>query len=463
MSGIITLAKVAEHCGGRMEHGDPATPWEPGAVSIDTRQMRPGQIFVALRGERDGHDFVGEAQARGAGGVIVEENRPLAPMLSDFPMIRVPDTLAALQKWAAAHRASVHPRLIVVTGSSGKTTTKDRLAAILSQTGPAHETQGNLNNHLGVPLTLLGLRPEHRWAVVEIAMNHPGEIAPLARLARPTHVLITTVGWAHIGAFGSREGILHEKLDAVAALEPGGIFFHEEDPWLIERLPDEIRSLPRVTFGLSPEADFHPGKIEWGLMETRFETAYTGAVRYPCPGRGPLHAALAACCVAGSMGVPGDLAPRVLEASRPRPMRMEPRPLGRATALLDCYNASPESSLAAVSFLEDLPRTGRRWLAFGEMRELGARSEEAHRRLGKAAAGLDGVFLLGEGCAPALDAFLREGPPGRFARLYADPDALARDLTARLSPGDVVLFKGSRVMAMERVYEACLRGLPEGT
>jgi UDP-N-acetylmuramoyl-tripeptide--D-alanyl-D-alanine ligase len=455
---VVTLGDIARLCGGRIR-GDADRPWEPGAVSIDTREIKPGDLFVALRAERDGHDFVAQAAERGAGGAIVEEERPLAPLPSGFPLIEVEETLSALQRWAGAHRAGQKATVIAVTGSSGKTTAKDRLAGILAEDGPTRSTRANLNNHIGVPLTLLSLRPEDRWAVIETAMNHPGEIAPLARIAKPDHAVITTIGWAHIGPFGTREAILEEKLDLVRALPPGGTFFHEEDPWLAERLPEEIRRMDRKTFGLHPGADLHPDWIDWDLTETRFETAYTGPVRYPCPGRGTLLGALAACLVARTLGVPGGLARRALEAASPRPLRMEPRPLAGATAMLDCYNASPESSHAAVAFLLDLPRTGRRWLAFGEMRELGARSEEAHRLLGERAADLDGVFFLGEGCRPALDGFRGRAAEGRFAELYEDVDEMALEISRLLQPGDVVLFKGSRAMAMERVFEACTKHL----
>lgn len=454
------LSRVAAMCGGRLENAaDPSLLVAPGAVSIDTRALASGAIFVAVRGvERDGHDFVGAAAAAGALGAIVEEGRALdAPR--GFALIRVGDPVAGLQRWAAAHRAEMSARVIAVTGSSGKTTTKDRLASLLAIDGPVHATPGNLNNHLGVPITLLGLTSAHRWAVVEIAMNHPGEIAPLSRLARPHHVVITTIGWAHIGAFGTRDTILAEKLDSLAGLEPGGTLFHAADPWMIARLPDSARALRRLTFGLEPGADFHPEHVEYRLIETLFDTLYTGSVRYACPGRGALHAAAAACLVARTLGIPGESVRGALELARPRPLRMEPRPLGPATAILDCYNASPESSLLAIEFIESIACTGRRWLAFGEMRELGERSEEAHRRIGEAAAGCDGAFFLGRGCAPALEAYGMRAGTGRPARLYTESSEMAADLTEHLGNGDVILFKGSRWSAMERVYEECLTRL----
>jgi UDP-N-acetylmuramoyl-tripeptide--D-alanyl-D-alanine ligase len=451
------LVRVASMCGGRLENAaDPSALVAPGAVSIDTRVLGTGAIFVAVRGEeRDGHDFVAAAAAAGALGAIVEEGRAL-DVPQGFALIRVADPVAGLQNWASAHRAAMGARVVVVTGSSGKTTTKDRLASMLAIDGPVHATPGNLNNHLGVPITLLGLTAAHRWAVVEIAMNHPGEIAPLSRLARPHHVVITTIGWAHIGAFGTREAILAEKLDALAGLEPGGTLFHAADPWTIARLPDHARALRRLTFGLEPGADFFPERVEYHLTETLFDSPYTGSVRYACPGRGALHAAAAACLVARTLGIPGEKVRGALELARPRPLRMEPRPLGPATAILDCYNASPESSLLAIEFVQSIACTGRRWLAFGEMRELGDRTEEAHRRIGESAAGFDGAFFLGHGSAPALEAYGKRAGSGRPARLYTGSAEMAADLAERLGEGDVILFKGSRWSAMERVYEECM-------
>jgi UDP-N-acetylmuramoyl-tripeptide--D-alanyl-D-alanine ligase len=452
-----SLARVAEMCGGRLENAaEPGRSVAPGAVSIDTRTLAPGSVFIAVRGEgRDGHAFVSDAAAKGAIGAIVEEGRAL-PVPRGFGLIRVADTIAGLHRWAAAHRAEVDACVIVVTGSSGKTTTKDRIASLLETEGNVHATPGNWNNHLGVPMTLLGVTKAHRWAVIEIAMNHPGEIAPLSLLARPRHVVITTIGWAHIGAFGTREAILTEKLDSLAGLEPGGTLFHAADPWMIARLPAPARALTRLTFGLEPGADFFPERIEWDLAETRFASPFTGPVRYPCPGRGALYAASAACLVARGLGVRGDAARAALERARPRPLRMEPRSLGPATAILDCYNASPESSLLAIDFLMSIACRGRRWLAFGEMRELGEQSEEAHRRVGERAAGFDGAFFLGQGCAPALEEYGRRAGAGRPARLYRSGEELASDLAPRLGEGDVVLFKGSRLTAMEKVFDECM-------
>jgi UDP-N-acetylmuramoyl-tripeptide--D-alanyl-D-alanine ligase len=262
------------------------------------------------------------------------------------------------------------------------------------------------------------------------------------------------VGWAHIGAFGTREAILAEKLGAVTAMAPGGVFYHESDPWLLERLPHDVQALDRKTFAIGRNADLFPETVEWGWAGTRFSTLQTGVVGYPCPGPGPLMAALASILVASTLGIERDAMRRVLEAAKPRALRMEPRPLGSAMALLDCYNASPESSLSAIDFLLRLPREGKRWLAFGEMRELGDWGERAHREVGQAAADLDGAFFLGEGCRPALDAFTQAGGRGPSG-LFADHESLAQMLLSEIGESDVVLIKGARLMEMERIYGIC--------
>jgi UDP-N-acetylmuramoyl-tripeptide--D-alanyl-D-alanine ligase len=310
-----------------------------------------------------------------------------------------------------------------------------------------------------VPLTLLGLSPEHRFLVAEIATNHPGEIATLSELVGPSLAILTTVGWAHIGAFGTREAILAEKLAIAGALPPEGLLVHPHDSWLLERLPEAVRARPRLSYGLEPGADFHPSAFDLGWERTRLTTAYTGSLTLQTPGEGALRAALGAALVARELGIPGDLAGSALEKARARAMRMEPRRLAGAIVILDCYNASPESSYAAVDFLSRPGSGGRRWLAFGAMRELGASSAAAHRTLGERAAALDGLFLMGEDCRVTIDAYRDAGGRG-IAELHDDVESLAGALYDAIRPGDVVLIKGSRAMAMERVYEACRRLAP---
>ena len=431
-----------------------------GQVSIDSRSLPPGAVFVAVRGLRDGHDFVADAAGRGASAAIVERGRHVeAP--AGFPLIRVEDPLGALWRWAEAHRKQMRARRIAVTGSSGKTTTKDRISEALAREHAVHATEGNRNNQLGVPLTLLSLRPEHAWSVIEIATNHPGEIEPLARLVQPDHLVLTTVGWAHVGAFGSREEILREKLSALCALAPGGLLFHDADPWLAGRLDREAGGVERRSFGLEQGADCRPGDLEWEWDETRLSIDRSGPIRYRCPGRGPCRAALAAALVGRTLGLAGGAIRDALESARPRPLRMQPCRLGPARALLDCYNASPESSREAVRFLLSLPPRGRRWLAFGEMRELGARSAEEHRRLGEEAAGFDGAFLFGEGCRPVLEGLALAGAKTEAA-LFPTREELALSLAERLERDDLVLFKGSRGSEMERAFALCRDRLARG-
>ncbi|MBD3161479.1 MAG: UDP-N-acetylmuramoylalanyl-D-glutamate--2,6-diaminopimelate ligase, partial [Candidatus Latescibacteria bacterium] len=258
-----TLGEIAAHCGGALEGApDPKRVVPIGKVSIDSRTIEKGAVFVAVQGVRDGHDFVADAGARGASAALVAREFA-TPEPTSLPLIRVDDPQAALWRWAEAHRAAMNARRIAVTGSSGKTTTKDRISEVLAADGPVHATSGNLNNQLGVPLTLLALRPEHRWSIVEIATNHPGEIEPLARLVRPDHLVLTTVGWAHVGAFGSREEILDEKLSALRAIASGGMLFHDADPWLVARLPRLAAGVDRLSFGLETEADCRPERLEW--------------------------------------------------------------------------------------------------------------------------------------------------------------------------------------------------------
>jgi UDP-N-acetylmuramoyl-tripeptide--D-alanyl-D-alanine ligase len=476
-----TLADVAEMAGGRLsEPSAGARSFDPARISLDSRSLRPGDFFVALRGERhDGHDHLETARAAGALGALVD--RPLA--VPGFPQVLVDDSLRGWQDWAAAHRRRFPDLpLLGLTGSSGKTSAKDLVRHLLDGAGAVLATEGNRNNHVGVPWTLLGLRPEHRFAVVEMGMNHPGEIARLSTLAAPSAAFVTDVGTAHVGHLGSREAILAAKLEILEGMEGDGPLILPHDPWILERLPGAARRRSIRTFGLDPAADWHPeGRIAWSLTATRFTVPGIGAIEVPLLGPGAVLSTLAALSSVDGLGLPvGDLAPGLATAPR-RELRMEPRDLRGIRWVLDCYNASPESSRLAISFLRAVSHEGRRLLVLGELGELGAHAEAIHRDLGARAAGLDGILFVGEGARAALEAARAALSEGRRDRAGADawasamggegfsgpavaprttlldwvPDAGAAAgwLRGRLRDGDLVLLKGSRRMGLERILD----------
>lgn len=458
LSGAIrpptwTLAEVAALSGGSLvgpaaaDRGFDATQ-----ITTDTRRLRSGDFFVALRGDtHDGHDHLGLAAAAGACGALV--HRPLGR--PDFPEIVVDDTTSGLQRWAAQHRRGFPDvRLVGLTGSSGKTTTKDLLTHLLQGDAPVLATEGNLNNHFGVPRTLLTLGPDHRYAVVEMGMNHAGEISLLSLLAVPKAALVTDIGTAHIGLLGSREAILAAKLEIIDGLATEAPLVLPHDPWVLERLPTAVRRRRLVTFGFDPAADWHPdGPVELALDGTRFSTERTGGLTLSLLGTGSVLSALAA--LAGVEALGGDaatLAARLGLAAR-RPLRMEPRRLGNVDWVLDCYNASPESTRLAIGFLREVPHAGRRLLVLGELGELGTRSEVIHRELGERAGAVETVLFVGDGARPAFEANRGSALSSATAAWVRDAEEAAEWLRPRLRAGDLVLLKGSRRVGLERIVE----------
>ncbi len=445
------FAEVALLSGGTLQ--DPAAAdraFDATQISTDTRTLRPGDFFVALRGENhDGHDHVCLADAAGACGALVDRLGG-SPGL---PEVLVDDTTEGLQRWATEHRRRFpEVRLVGLTGSSGKTTVKDLLAHMLSGEAPVLATAGNLNNHIGVPRTLLGLGPDHRYAVVEMGMNHPGEISLLSRLASPGAALITDIGTAHVGFLGSREAILAAKLEIIDGLEPEAPLVLPYDRWVLDRLPAAVRGRRVVTFGFDRAADWHPdGPVELALDGTRFATRQAGPLALSLLGTGSALSALAA--LAGVEALGGDaaaLAARLGCAAR-HPLRMEPRRLGGGDWVLDCYNASPESTRLAIGFLREVPHAGRRLLVLGALGELGTHTEAIHRELGERAGAVETVLFVGDGARPAFDANRAAALSSATAAWVKDADEAAEWLRPRLRPGDLVLLKGSRRVGLERI------------
>lgn len=447
------LLFVATATGGRMAGADV----ECAGVATDSRTLRPGELFFALRGERfDGHAFVAAAAARGAAAAVVEHACD-APL----PQVIVADTTAALGTLAAAWRARFDLPVIGVAGSNGKTTTKELLAAALAGAGPVLATRGNLNNQVGVPLTLFGLGPEHRHAVIEIGANHPGEVAALARLVRPTIALVTNSGDEHLEGFGSRAGAARAEGELFAALGGAGIAVVNVDDPFCSLWREQADGARILGFGIdAPAAVAARGiatGIEDGAFVTRFELV-TGAAAAPVQlrlaGRHNVLNALAAAAAALAAGRPLPAIAAGLGAVAPVAGRLQLKP-GRQGAWLldDSYNANPSSMHAGIDVLCGLP--GERWLVLGEMAELGAHAAAAHADIGRyaRAAGVARLFACGVPARETVAAF------GAGAAWFGEVTALAAAVADALAPGVTVLIKGSRVNRLERVVEA-LRAAP---
>ncbi len=420
-------------------------------VETDTRRLTPGCLFVALKGARfDGHTFIGQAIERGAAAVMVDARH--APGLQ--PALVVADTRLALGRLAAWHRSRMPARILAVTGSNGKTTVKEMTAAILrTHAGDAAvlATEGNLNNDIGVPLTLLGLNPEHRYGVIEMGMNHAGEIAYLTRLTRPDAALVNNAQRAHLEGLVTVEAVARAKGEIYEGLGEGGVaLVNIDDPhaalWL-----DLNRGRRVLRFGLGPEADVRaeraPGDDDTGL--TLHTPVGRIGTRLAVPGLHNVRNAAAAAAAAIALAVPAQAIAQGLAAYRGVKGRLQIHPCILGARLIDdTYNANPDSVAAAIQVLSAMP--GRRILVLGDMGELGPGAAELHREIGvrAKAAGIDRLLALGEQSLHAVQGF---GPGAmHFERI----EELLAEVENALAPGVTVLVKGSRFMQMERVVQS---------
>ncbi|MDX1252109.1 MAG: UDP-N-acetylmuramoyl-tripeptide--D-alanyl-D-alanine ligase [Gammaproteobacteria bacterium] len=450
---MMKLAEAAAALGAETIGGDVLFQ----AVNTDTRTIQPGDLFIALRGEHfDGHVFVAEAAAKGAVAALVSE-----PVETALPLLRVADTRLALGQLGAAWRTRFAIPLIAVTGSNGKTTTKEMLAAIFARRGPVLATQGNLNNDIGVPLTLLRLRAEHRCAVIEMGANHPGEIAYLSELARPTVALITNAAMAHLAGFGSLDEIARTKGGIYAGLAEQGVGIVNADDAYAGFWRSLLGGRRCMTFGMREQADVSvlTGSVQCQLGDEAIITAFqmrTPAgdidVSFPLMGEHNVMNALAAAAAALAAGATLADVKNGLEAMQAVKGRLQVKKAGCGARVIDdTYNANPPSLLAAINVLAGV--AGRKVLVLGDMGELGDDAPLFHRQVGERArqAGIDKLYATGELSRDAVQAFGADGGH------YANHDELIAALAADLNAQTTVLVKGSRFMRMERVVEALVQ------
>jgi UDP-N-acetylmuramoyl-tripeptide--D-alanyl-D-alanine ligase len=449
----LALGELAQAAGGtlRLPPGGGRDVLTTAGFAIDTRSLRGGEVFVPLPGSRAvGHDFLAEAFARGAAAALCSRDRAVGLAGREpGPLVVVEDVTAALQALARRHRGRWAGLLVGVTGSAGKTTTKDLVALALGSDRPTLKTEGNLNNHWGVPLTLLRLGPEDRAAVVEMGANHPGEIALLASLARPDAAIITNVGAAHLEGFGSVEAVAREKAALASAVPPGHPVFAGADSAPLERV---LAGAPQrvILFGVSTRAAVRPERVEdLGPAGLRIEVAGFPPCRLTLVGRHQALNALAAFAVAREYRLePGGVV-SALESYRSPKGRMEVREVRGATVLVDCYNANPESTRAALGVLAGWPGARRRVAVLGDMLELGRQAARLHAETGAAVREAE-LWAVGEHAAAYAEGARRTA---LATRVFADLPAVAAALGEALEPGVVVLLKASRGVALERVLE----------
>ncbi len=437
---------------------DQAPTGQAQGYSIDSHTVQPGELFFAVKGERlDGHDFVEQALSRGAIGAVVEKGQ-LARYSDPAGLLAVDDTLVALQTLATAVRKIWGKTVIAVTGSMGKTTTKEAMAHLLAIKYRVHRTKGNFNNHFGLPLGLQTLEPEYDVAVVEMGMSHSGEISALARIALPNQAVITNVAPVHLERFDSIAGIARAKYELIEALPHSGTAVLNADDEYVCQFGRDLKGKV-VMFGLKPTADVRAENIEvLGPEGARFDLVsreMRQPVRSPLLGKHNVYNVLAAAAVALEHGItPSEIA-EALPSLQRADKRGQVVQVGNITVLYDCYNSSPKALMAAVDTLTAMPAR-RRIVVAGEMLELGSTGEQLHRECGRYMAGSKLDFLLGvRGLARAMVEAAVEA--GLKAEFVATPEEAGEWLARETREGDVVLLKASRGVKLEKALETWQR------
>jgi UDP-N-acetylmuramoyl-tripeptide--D-alanyl-D-alanine ligase len=448
----LSIFQIAEFAGASVSAGDGNASINK--VSTDSRTLKRGELFVALRGENfDGHKFVAAAVKAGAAGVIVDLSWS-GKTAESIAIIRVQDTLQAYQKLAANYRKSLPLRVLAITGSNGKTSTKDFAAAVLGRRFHVTKTEGNFNNHVGLPRTMLEATSRDEVAVWEIGMNHPGEVAALAKLAAPDAAIITNIGIAHIEFMGSRDAIAVEKGALAEAIGPqGSVILNADDP-LTKKIAARTRA--KVIFAGTTAGTIQAGEITQssdGSDFTIHEGAHRCRAQLPVPGLHMVQNAILAVAAGRVFGLSLEESAAGLAAAPLTKARLQIKEIHGVKFIDDSYNANPDSMKAALRTLVELDVDGKRIAVLGEMRELGDESERGHREVGETAAelGVDQLIAIGEMGTAIAEAAQKAGL--EKAAAVRSTNEAAEILADIAAPGDLVLIKGSRATRTELVIE----------
>ncbi len=428
-------------------------------VSIDSRTLRPGEVYFALRGESyDGHEFVGDALKKNAKAAVVEAKwwRENKSRFENHPIFIVEDSLRALQETASEYRRKFNIPVIGLTGTNGKTTVKEMIAAVLSESGKVCKNEGNLNNHIGVPLTLFKLDSSYKILIVEMGMNHRGEIARLCEIAQPDYGLITNIGRGHLEFLKTVEGVAKAKMELFRYLSPNGTgFINLDDPLVVKHAPKCKKS---VTYGFSKNAQVVGEKPE--TDELGFPAMQVGGmeIKINFPGNHNLMNALAAIAVGSEFGVNLTRIKTALENVKLPGKRMEVVKHKGMLILNDTYNANPDSTIAALETLRSLPTSGKKIFIFGDMLELGDRAIPEHAKIGESVSNydIDVFFTIGPLAAEAVQAAQISGK-NVTATHFDEKEDLIGGLKEILEKHQAILVKGSRGMKMEEVVEALIK------
>jgi len=456
----LPLSRIAEFVAATGDYDARAVAL---GYSIDSRTVQPDELFFAVKGERfDGHDFVEQALNAGAVGAVVRKDQwPRYPLRKG--LLAVGDTLVALQTLATAVRKLWGKTTVAITGSMGKTTTKEAMAHLLSVRHRVHRTKGNFNNHFGLPLGLLTLEPEYDLSVIEMGMSHAGEIAVLARIAQPNEGVVTTVAPVHLEYFDSLSGIARAKYELIEALPPGGAAVLNADDEYVSKFGRDFKGKV-VLFGLKVAADVRAENVKViGAKGTHFDLVAHGVrqpMQSPLPGLHNVYNALAAAAVAMEHGVTASEIAGALPSIQAADKRGQVVQVRNITVLNDCYNSSPKALMAAVDTLAAMPAR-RRIVVAGEMLELGPTGEQLHRDCGCYIAEKKLEFLLGvRGLAkPMVETATAAGMKAEFV---ATPEEAGKWLARETRDGDAVLLKASRGVKLEKALETWQREVSEG-
>lgn len=469
-----TLKFVAEATAGEILRGSADLPLR--RVCTDSRQAQPGDLFIAIAGEKfDGHAFITEVAAKGVAAVVVERARAgefrLPPIANDTTdgggkppaLVVVANTRVAYAQLAARYRQDFNMPVIAVGGSNGKTTTKELIAAVLRERGPALWSEASFNNDIGVPHTLLRLERQHRGAVLEVGTNHPGELAPLVKLIQPRYGVITSIGREHLEFFGDVNGVAQEEGWLAELLPADGVLFVNGDCAEMDAVAARTRArVVRVGFG--PRNDWRAAEVRLDERGVAFQVssphaAFSGAYRIGLLGRHQVLNALLAGAVGAEVGLSSDQVRRSLAGCTPPKMRLQLWEVNGVRVLDDAYNANADSMLAALQTLHDLPCAGRRVAVLGDMAELGGHSVAAHVEVGRRTAelGVNRLFAVGKMAGHVAGAARAAGLSAvtEIPEVASAGEAVLRELRS----GDLVLLKASRSTRLERVGEVIRGGM----
>jgi len=451
-----SLKFIADVCNADVRRGSVNTLVKN--VCTDSRQTQAGDLFFAIKGEKfDGHDFINEVAAKGAAAVVVPEKGKIPARLPDCAVLVVKDTRVALGQLAAAYRREFELPVVCVGGSNGKTTVKELIAAALRQKLATLSSEASFNNDIGVPLTLLRLEKSHQAAVLEAGTNHPGELAPLVKMIRPDYGVITNIGREHLEFFGDLDGVAQEE-GGLAELLPadGRLFVNGDNEWT-EKIAGRARA-DIVRVGVGDGNDWRAKGIRLDKNGVTFQVdapkiEWSGEYRINLLGRHQVSNALLAVAVSEELGLGRSAVRDGLTGCQPAKMRLQFWEVGGVRVLDDTYNANADSALAALETLCDIPLQGRRVAVLGDMNELGAYSEAAHAEIGRRAAelGIGQLFAIGKMASVTARAARDAGLNRVFE--FADVEAAVKAVGNFLKAGDVVLFKASRAVRLERITE----------